>query len=86
MFDFAQENEKLQIKSCIFEGRFFAPENIKIIKDLPPREQIIAELVGQIQSPLSGFVGVLNETIRGFLCLLDAIIQQKGVITETVSN
>lgn len=78
IFDFAKEHEKPQIKSCIFEGAFYGADKIAIIKDLPTREQVIAQLLTQLQAPLVNFVGVLNEIIRSFLGALEAIIEKKS--------
>jgi large subunit ribosomal protein L10 len=82
MFDFAKEDEKPKIKSCILEGQLYGADKIALVKDLPFREQIIAELIGQLQAPVSNFVGILNEIVRSFLGVLDAIIQQKGGTAE----
>ena len=78
MFDFAKEHDMPKIKGCIFEGRLFGPEEIHIIKNLPSREQVLAQLIGQVQAPLSHFVGVLNETLRSFVRVIDAVIEKKG--------
>lgn len=75
---FAKVNERPQLKSCIFEGRLYGPDKIEAIKDLPTRDEAIALLIGQIQAPVSQFVGLLNEIIRSFLGVLDSIIQEKG--------
>ncbi len=77
IFDFAKEHDKPQIKSCIFEGEFYGTDKIKIIKDLPTKDQIIAQIVTQVQAPLANLVGVLNEIVRSFLAVLEAVIEQK---------
>ena len=78
MFDFAKEHDMPKIRSCILEGQLFGPEKIKLIKDLPTKDQILAQLLGQLQAPVSNFVGVLNEILRGFVVVIDAIIEKKG--------
>jgi large subunit ribosomal protein L10 len=78
IIDFAKSNDKPEVKSCYFEGEFYGPDKISIIKDLPTKDQLIAQVVGQLGAPLSNFVGVLNEIIRSFLGVLDAIIERKG--------
>ena len=83
LFEFAKEHEKPQVKSCLFEGKVYGPDKIKIIKDLPSKEQILAELIGQIQAPLSSFIGVLQEILRSFVGVIDAIVQQKDTAPES---
>lgn len=85
LFDFARQNEKPTIKSCLFEGRLFGPEKMGVIKNLPTRDEAVAQLIGQIQAPLSNFMGVLNEIIRSFLGVLEAVIQKKGGGDKNIS-
>src|ERR671932_536151 len=44
---------------------------------LPGREQLIAQVVGGIQSPIAGLVNVLNGTIRNLAVVLNAVAEQK---------
>jgi len=78
IFDFAKESQLPKLKSCLFEGLLYGPEKIEMIKDLPSRDEALAALLGQIEAPISQFVGTLNEIIRSFLAVLDALIQEKG--------
>ncbi|HEB84361.1 MAG TPA: 50S ribosomal protein L10 [Bacteroidetes bacterium] len=75
--DFAKANEKPVFKGGLLEGEFYDKVQVDRLKDLPPVEQLRAMVVGAIASPLSGFVGVLNETLRSFVGVLDAIIEKK---------
>ncbi len=77
IFNFAKENGIPKLKSCLFEGLLYGPDKIEAIKDLPSREEAIATLLAQMQAPLSNFLGLLNEIIRSFLGVLDAIIEEK---------
>ena len=77
IYDFARQNEKPTIKSCLFEGRLFGPDKVGLIKDLPTRQEAVAQLLAQIQTPLSNFVGGLNEIIRSFIAVLEAVIQKR---------
>ncbi len=69
--------EKPAFKGGIVDGEFYGPEDIDKLKDIPPVEQLYAYIVGGISSPLTEFVGVLNETVRSFVGVLDAVIQKK---------
>ncbi len=42
------------------------------------REQLIAQVVGGIQSPIAGLVNVLNGTIRNLAVVLNQVAEQKG--------
>jgi len=78
MLDFVKEYELLKLKGCLFEGRLYGPDKIEMIRDLPSREQALAAVLGQLQVPLSQFIGVFDEIIRSFLAVLDAVIQEKS--------
>lgn len=77
--DFAKKNEKKKpvFKGGFVDGEYFDSERVKLITDLPPIEQIYASIIGGVQKPLSDFVGVLHETVRSFVGVIDAIIQKK---------
>jgi large subunit ribosomal protein L10 len=77
--EFAKKNEKKKpvFKGGFVDGEFFDSERVKQITDLPPIEEIYASIVGSVQAPLSDFVGVLHETVRSFVGVIDAIIQKK---------
>ena len=47
------------------------------LASLPSREVLIAKLLGSMQAPISGTVGVLSGVIRNAVYVLDAIRQQK---------
>lgn len=75
--DFAKEHGKPVFKGGIVDGDYYSPEEIDRLKNLPPMEVLYAQVVGGIANPLGGFVGVLNETVRSFVGVIDAIIEKK---------
>ncbi|MHB1864690.1 MAG: 50S ribosomal protein L10 [Candidatus Saccharimonadales bacterium] len=54
------------------DGQFMPAEEVKVLADLPPKDQLRAMLVGTLQAPLSGFANVLNGNIQGVLNVLTA--------------
>lgn len=58
LYDFAKEHDALQIKGGFFEGVFLAAEKLKEIASLPGREELLAKLLGMIQSPIVRLVNV----------------------------
>lgn len=75
--DFAKKMPTLDIKGGILEGRKVEASEIKILADLPSREQLLSKLLSGFQSPLSGLVNVLQGTIRNFVYTLNAIASNK---------
>ena len=50
---------------------------IKALAELPPKEVLIAKMLGSMNAPISGFVNVLQGTIRNVVYALEAVRQQK---------
>lgn len=75
--DFARENEALVVKGGMLSGQMLDPASIKALGEIPPREVLLAMVVGGFQSPISGLVGVLQGTLRQLVYTVDAVRQQK---------
>jgi large subunit ribosomal protein L10 len=75
--DFAKQYKQLQVKGGILGNKILQPEKVKELADLPPRDVLLAKVVGSIQAPIAGFVNVLNGIPRNLVYALDAIRQQK---------
>jgi len=76
--DFIRETKKMEIKAGILEGKIIDARSIKELADLPPREVLLAKILGGMQAPLYGFAGVLQGTIRSFVYTLDAVRKQRA--------
>jgi large subunit ribosomal protein L10 len=58
--DQARDTKILQVKGGIVDGRILNTAQIGTLADLPPREVIMAQLLGLIQQPGSRVAGILN--------------------------
>jgi len=76
--DFAKENEALEIKGGVLEGKPIDAAGIKALASLPSREVLLAKMLGSMQSPISGFVRTLNEIPASFVRVLAAVRDQKA--------
>ncbi|MBS1261816.1 MAG: 50S ribosomal protein L10 [Calditrichaeota bacterium] len=75
--EFAKKHEKLVFKGVLVDGEFYGAEKVKDFASMPTREQLLQGIVAGVAAPLTGFVQVLNETVRSFVGVLDAIIEKK---------
>lgn len=75
--DFAKENKELKVKAGVLDGKVISAEEIKALAALPPKEVLVAKLLGSMNAPISGFVNVLQGTIRNVVYALDAVRKQK---------
>lgn len=77
--DFAKGMEKQTpiIKAGMLEKFFVGAQDIAVIKDIPSREILLSQILTSLQAPLANFVGTLNEVLRSFVAVLQAVIDKK---------
>ena len=58
--DFAKDTKILLIKGGVIEGRVLNPAQVNSLANLPPREIVMAQLLGLIRQPGNRVAGVVN--------------------------
>lgn len=81
-FTKGKEPQMPVIKAGMLEKLYVGADQIGAVKDIPSREVLLSQILSALQSPLAGFVGVLNEVLRSFLSVLDAVIEKKKAAGE----
>jgi len=80
IFDFLKQHKekgKPEIKGAVVEGQMLTAQEAEAMKNIPPREVLVAQVVGGIAAPLSGLVGGLQGVIRNFVYAVNAVRQKK---------
>jgi large subunit ribosomal protein L10 len=76
--DFAREfDNKPGVKLGVVEGREVAPEKVKQLAELPPKEVLLAQLAGGLQAPMARLAGGASNLIAGFARAVDALRAQR---------
>ncbi len=70
---FHKATKTLVIKASVIDGEVFNEEDTSKIIKLPPKDMLLAQLLGTLNSPITGFVRVLNGVIRNAVSVLDAL-------------
>lgn len=83
--DFAREREKPQIRAGAIEGRVVSIDEIRRIAELPPRDQLLAQLVGTARAPIAGLVYTLSGLLAKFVRTVDAVRLQKVARGESAA-
>ncbi|HEY4543426.1 MAG TPA: 50S ribosomal protein L10 [Tissierellaceae bacterium] len=78
--DFAKDFKNLEIKAGVVDGKVIGLDEIKDLASLPPREVLIAQVVGGFNAPIQGFANVLNGTITSLVRVLGAIADEKQAV------
>jgi large subunit ribosomal protein L10 len=77
--DFIKDNKlkSYEIKAGIIDGRTIDANGVKQLAGLPPREVLVAKLLGSMQAPIVGLVNVLQGNVRNLVYTLNAIKEKK---------
>ncbi len=75
--EFSKKHKNLEIKAGMVDGKVINIEEVRDLANLPSREELIAKVLGGFNSPITGFVNVLQGNIRGLALALNAIKEQK---------
>ena len=58
---FAQTAEALELKAGVVEGTYYDQDGIKVIANVPSRDELLAKFLGSIQSPVTNFARALKQ-------------------------
>jgi large subunit ribosomal protein L10 len=78
VLDFIREKRKGVVKGGVVDGQFFDVDGVTKLSQLPPKDVLIAQVVGSIQGPLAGLVFSLQGVIGGLARTIQAIHDQKA--------
>ncbi|MHB8158839.1 MAG: 50S ribosomal protein L10 [Desulfocucumaceae bacterium] len=76
--DFVKETKIFEIKGGFLQGRPIGAREVRELAELPPREVLLARVLGGMQTPMYGFASVLQGTLRSFVYALEAVRKQKA--------
>ncbi|GMV84773.1 MAG: 50S ribosomal protein L10 [Dehalococcoidia bacterium] len=66
----------IEIHGGWLEGRVLSRAEVESLATMPSKEQMIADVVSKLQSPLYTFAGLMQSTMRNFAGLIDARANQ----------
>ena len=77
--NFKKENEAFEIslQGGYLQGKKIATQDIEALAKLPPREVLLSGALSALASPLTGFMGVLNQITTKFVWLVSEINDKK---------
>jgi large subunit ribosomal protein L10 len=76
--NFSKDHEPLKLEGGFLEDKILGKKEIETIARLPGKEVLRAQLVTALNSPLSGLVCVLKQTLKKIVYCLDQIKQKKA--------
>ena len=76
---FAQSHKDyFNIKMGFVDGTVITAAGVEALASLPSKEVLVAQVLGGLNAPITGFVSVLSANIRGLAVALNAIAEQKS--------
>lgn len=75
---FRSKLERPTIKAALIDGRLLTVEEVDRLAALPPRSELLAQVVAGIQAPLHGLVTVLRANLLGLVNALDQLRRRLG--------
>ena len=79
IYGFSKEVSTLIPIGVVLDGKFYNADQVKALAALPGKEQLLGQLVGTLNAPISGFVYVLKANLSGLVNVLEQIKSQKEI-------
>lgn len=70
------------IRGAFMDGRVVSADDLRELVRLPPRPVLLAQIAGQLQSPLAGLVGLLESPLRELSLLLQSALRELPGLIE----
>jgi len=77
MADFAKSNDKLALKAGAMPNSVLDQNGVKALASMPSRDELLAQLMGTMQAPISKFVRTLNEVPGKFVRTVAALRDER---------
>lgn len=80
---FSKEHQNLKLVCGILPSnpenqKFLSLEQVKALAKIPSKQELLAKVVGSLNSPISGFVNVLSGTLRSLVYVLNSVKESKS--------
>lgn len=82
LYDAAKENDKLKIRGGVWKTDAIDVQKVKRLATLPSREQLIAQLLGQLKTPTTKLVLTLKNPLTKLAIALSQIKEQKAALVS----
>ena len=76
--DVADKSKTFEIKAGFVDGKVIDAAGVKNLAKLPSKEVLVAQALSGLNAPITGFVTVLNGTMKGLVVALNAIAEKQA--------
>ncbi len=78
LLDYARTSKKLVVKGGLFGGKALTSKDVEALSELPPRDVLIAQVIGAIAAPLTTLVGTIEALYADPLRTIGAVADKVG--------
>lgn len=71
-------SKKLALKACYIETDYYDGSKLDQLATLPTKTELIASIMGSLNSPASGIVGAINAVVRDLVSVVDQISKKEA--------
>lgn len=71
-------SQKLALKACYIETDYYDGSKLNELATLPSKTELIASILGSLNSPASGIVGAINAVVRDLVSVVDQISKREA--------
>ncbi|MCY3863643.1 MAG: 50S ribosomal protein L10 [bacterium] len=82
---YAEDSSFLSIKGGVLDGQVISAEKVSALSKLGTRTEILAEILGLLESPLTEMAGLLEAPLVEMAGLLDAPLVETAGLLESLS-
>lgn len=75
--DYARTHPQLEVRGGLLDQSLIDAEGVRALASLPPRDTLVAMVVGTMAAPMTGLVTVLQGTISGLVRALGQVADQR---------
>ena len=75
---FSEKHSKLSLKVCVLDKEVYDGARLAELAKLPSRKEMMASILGSIQSPLTGVPTVINTVLRDLVSVIGEIEKKKA--------
>ena len=71
-------SQKFALKACYIETEFYDSGKLNELASLPTKQELIAGILGGLNSPASGIVGAISAVMRDLVSVVDEISKKQA--------
>lgn len=76
--EYVKKIKKTSIKGGLVDGKVIDVAGVTALSELPPKEILIAKMMGSLNAPMQNCVGVMSAVLRSVVYAVESVRKQKA--------